>query len=432
MPTASFSVKAAIKASRPAWLAAALLLLNACGGGAAPRADATAPLPMRVADAPKPPTAAQGLDEAVASMTVALLDRAQVEPPGPDGHYNLVVDPLIDRATGEQSVTTRSMERRIGTVLRDRYPDIRVQPFSTASLADKPLILLGAITPVADAGVVPPTSEPQPRFYRIWAVLGDLRTGKVVSHETAWVRAEEVDTTPARFFGDSPAWTAEGITAAYLKTCAGNAGDPIDPAYLAALEAQALIAEGTSAYERGDFAMALNAYAGAARRPGGDQLRTRNGLYLSNRALGRGRAAEAAFGEVVDYGLDHGRLGVKFLFATGTDRFLPSRQVAADYPMWLRQIAGRTAPRDICLHITGHASPTGAAALNQRLSAERAAAVRKGLVAVRAALRPRTEATGLGSANPLIGTGRDDLTDALDRRVEFTPSACPLQTAQRL
>jgi outer membrane protein OmpA-like peptidoglycan-associated protein len=388
---------------------------------------------MQVAAAPKPPSVAQSLDEAVASMTVALLDRARLAPPEDSSGYSLVVDPLIDRATGEQSVTTRSMEQRIGAILHDRYPHIRLQPFNSASLSKKPLILLGAITAVADEGIIPPTEAPYPKTYRIWAVLGDLRSGKIVSHETAWVRGSDVNTTPTNFFRDSPTWTNDGITAAYLKTCAGNAGDSIDPGYLAALEAQALIADGITAYEQGDFASALAFYKLASSQSGGDQLRVRNGLYLTNRALNRHEDAEKAFGEVVDYGLDHGSLAVKFLFRPGTVQLSPGSQaVNSDYPMWLRQIAQRTAPRDTCLIMTGHASPTGSAALNQRLSLGRAMTVRSGLVAVRTSLRPRTRADGVGDTSPLIGTGKDDASDALDRRVEFKPASCPVEVAQRI
>ncbi len=33
-------------------------------------------------------------------------------------------------------------------------------------------------------------------------------------------------------------------------------------------------------------------------------------------------------------------------------------------------------------------------------------------------------ANGVGSRETIVGTGRDDATDALDRRVEFKPLAC--------
>ncbi|KAA2214820.1 OmpA family protein [Pseudoroseomonas oryzae] len=383
-------------------------------------------LPMRVPGAPTPPTTAQSLDAAVRDMTVALFDRARIDPPGPSDRYDLVIDPLIDRATGSQTAATRGMEQRMAAIVRERYPDFELRPFSSASLARKPIILLGAITPVAGEGIIPPSREPRPGVYRIWAVLGDLRSGQVVSHETAWVQAGAVDAAPTGFFRDSPAWAAETITTAYLQTCAGNPGDPIDPRYLEALQAQALIADGIRAYEEGEPQQALSFYQAALREPDGEQLKARNGIYLSNRALGRAEAAEQAFGDVVDHGLDRGLLAVKFLFRPGTTSFWPNPEISGDYPMWLRQIARRSAPRDICLGITGHASPTGSPAWNQRLSLGRAQSVRQALMAEEASLALRTDAEGAGAAAPLVGTGTDDLTDALDRRVEFAVEACPL------
>jgi outer membrane protein OmpA-like peptidoglycan-associated protein len=428
---------------RPARLMLAglgLAVLAACahpGGGDAQGSSrealaSRAPLPMRVADAPTPPKTAQSLDQAVLDMTVALFDRARIDPPGPSGRYDLVIDPLIDRATGVQSVTTRGMEQRIGAVVRERYRDFELRPFTSASLAEKPIILLGAITPVAGAGIIPPTREPRPNVYRIWAVLGDLRTGKVVSHETSWVQGDAVDPTPTGFFRDSPTWANETITTAYLQTCAGNPGDPIDPRYLEALQAQALVADGIRAYEGGEPREALSFYQAALQQPGGDQLKVRNGIYLSNRALGEAAAAERAFGDVVEHGLDRGQLAVKFLFRPGTTEFWPNREISGDYPMWLRQIAQRTAPRDVCLAMVGHASPTGSAAWNQRLSLGRAQTVRQSLVSEEAVLARRTEAEGAGAAAPLVGTGTDDLADALDRRVEFAPEACPFPVTAQL
>ena len=68
-------------------------------------------------------------------------------------------------------------------------------------------------------------------------------------------------------------------------------------------------------------------------------------------------------------------------------------------------------------------------ALNDELSERRAKAVRGELVRRAPVLQARTEARGRGAREPLIGTGRDDATDVLDRRVEFEPRACPAQVA---
>lgn len=99
--------------------------------------------------------------------------------------------------------------------------------------------------------------------------------------------------------------------------------------------------------------------------------------------------------------------------------------------MWLRQIAERAEARRACLQVVGHASVTGGAAANDRLSLARAGRVRARLVAAEPPLRPRTAALGRGARDPIIGLGTDDMRDALDRRVEFRPQRCDQLVAAR-
>jgi hypothetical protein len=385
-------------------------LLGGCAAG-----------PERGSQAPPPPKEAQPLDVAVLALADALLARAEL-PPGPP--RLLVIDPLIDRATGTETVATRSLSRRIAAVVEQRHPDYRLRPFNTETLALQPLVLLGAISGVAAPGSLQNTAAP-PGAYRIWAVLADLSTGRIVGHETAWVQSETVDATPTAFHADSPAWLADPGTAAYLRVCAGNPGDPIDPQWLRALQAQALLAEATTAYEAGQADAALGLFTRARTTEGGSQLRAFNGIYLANAALGRRTEAEQAFSELVDYGLQRQLLAVKFLFRPGGAAFWPDPAISGPYPMWLRQIARRTEAAGACLEVTGHTSTTGAPAVNERISRARAERIRARLAAEQRDLAKRTAAIGAGASQPIIGTGRDDATDLLDRRVEFRPLACP-------
>jgi outer membrane protein OmpA-like peptidoglycan-associated protein len=392
-------------------LLGAMLSLAAC---AVPRPEATA--------VPPPPKDALAFRDAVDRLTVALFARAKLDTDAATGR-TLVIDPLIDRATGNQSAATQSMEERMTEVVRQRFQGIQPQAFTAASLDARPLILVGSITPVAAPGVIPPTTAPT-QTYRIWASLADLRTNRIISHETAWVRADGVDMTPTPFFRDSPSWIADRSQAAYIKTCAGNPGDPVDPAYLNGLRAAAAVADGVKAYDAGRYGDALMLYARAQGQPSGDQLRVYNGLYLANAALGRSAAAEQAFGTLVEYGLERGKLAVKFVFRPNSTEFWPDRAVSGPYPMWLRQIASRAEAAPSCLQLVGHTSPTGPAPLNQALSLSRASYVRNALVTRSPPLANRTGTEGHGSAEPLVGSGRDDATDVLDRRVEFEVRPC--------
>lgn len=404
-------------------LPAFLLLLLGMAGCAAPGSMNTASPPAAASmDAPIPPKDALAFEDAVDRLTTALFARAQFDPAEPTPRP-LVIDPLIDRATGNQAVATRSMERRMADLVRRQFRQIEPLPFTAENIASRPLVLVGSITPVASPGIVPPTTAPT-QTYRIWAALADLRTNRIVSHETAWVRAEGVDMTPTPFFKDSPAWLADTSQASYIKTCAGNPGDPIDAGFVRGLFAAAAINDAVRAYEGGQYREALVLYARARAQPEGDQLRVYNGLYLANAALGRDQEAEQAFGALVGYGLRNGKLAVKFVFRPNSTRFWPDRSVSGAYPMWLRQIAIRGTEQAACLRLVGHTSPTGTRRANDALSLARAATVRSGLQQQSRVLAERTEIEGRGSAQPLVGSGRDDATDVLDRRVEFETRPC--------
>ena len=123
-------------------------------------------------------------------------------------------------------------------------------------------------------------------------------------------------------------------------------------------------------------------------------------------------------GDLVDYGLANNRLGVKLLFRPASTAFV-SGPLSADYDMWLRQIADRSAKAGACLQVTGHTSASGSAALNERLSVLRAEYVEQRLQSDNPALAGHLIATGEGAKQNLVGTRTDDASDALDRRVEF-------------
>ena len=396
-------------------LAPLLALLSVLASGCA-----SAPPETAAPAAAAAPRAAQPFDEAVAGLADALVAKVEALPPG---RRILVIDPLIDRATGAQTVATRSIGGRIEEQVRSRHPGVEMRPFNTAALAERPLILLGSMAGVAEAGSVQPAVG-QPRVYRIWAVLADLESNRVLGREMAWVAARDVETKPTAFFRDSPAWTPDPVAAAYIRTCSSTAGTPIDPAYLQALQAQAVLADAVAAYDAGRYRQALSGYDQALRLTGGEQLRTLNGLYLANWTLGRRGEAEQAFARVVDHGFRQDRLAMKLLFRPGATAFWPDPAVSGPYPMWLRQIARRAAARDACLDVSGHTSPTGAAARNEGLSLARAERVRASLARQEPVLAERARARGVGARENIVGTGTDDASDALDRRVEFRPLAC--------
>ena len=96
------------------------------------------------------------------------------------------------------------------------------------------------------------------------------------------------------------------------------------------------------------------------------------------------------------------------------------------YPVWLKAIASRASSGSSCLEVTGHTSATGPEPLNERLSLLLAEYVKAQLEASAQALAlaKRTIAAGMGSRQTMVGSGRDNASDALDRRVEFKVIGC--------
>jgi outer membrane protein OmpA-like peptidoglycan-associated protein len=388
------------------------------GAGAAPTptGPATASAPATGAPAGPPVLA---YDEAVLSAATGLMKAAP--PPAGGERRPVVIDPLIDGMTGAQTHATRSMGERLAALIRAQYPQFEVLPFSAANVARNPLVLIGTFTGVNAQRQTAGARE----SYRICLALADLRSGKLVSKGLAFARPEGVDPTPLATFRDAPAWTEDPATLGYIRTCQGTrAGDPINPLYAERILAAAIVAEAIDAYDAGRYQQALALYTSALRSGGGDQFRVYNGLYLANWKLGRRDRAEMAFNQIVDHGLAHQRLGVKFLFRPGSTALVSDGRLAAPYPLWLKSIASRAASRSSCLEVTGHTSASGPEPLNERLSLLRAEHVKSLLESQAPALAKRAIASGAGSRQMMVGTGRDDDSDAIDRRVEFKVIGC--------
>jgi outer membrane protein OmpA-like peptidoglycan-associated protein len=148
-----------------------------------------------------------------------------------------------------------------------------------------------------------------------------------------------------------------------------------------------------------------------------------NGIYLTTLKLGQTTESEEAFGRLVAYGIAHNQLGVKFLFNPGTIDFWSDPKVTSAYRMWLRQIARQANAAGVCMDIVGHSSNTGPEGVNDSLSLRRAQYIKQRL-ATDSTDSERWRARGLGSRQNLVGSGTDDVVDALDRRVEFAIVEC--------
>ena len=373
----------------------------------------------QAAPSPPPPPIPAPFDDALLRAANDLFSKAVV-PPG-DGKIELVIDPLIDGISGAQSTATRLMQERIVALVKKSYPRFEFRPFSTEALMRAPVVLIGTFTAINNAGVADGPRD----AYRICLALADLRSKSIVSKGVARAKPEAIDVTPTPAFADNPVWATDPATSIYIKACQGTKpGDPIDPVYVERIGTSSLISDAISEYDDRRYREALAFYRTALKMTGGDQLRVRSGIYLANWKLNRRDDATDAFGSLVDYSLTGKKLSMRFLFKPGSTQFVDDPQISAPYPMWLSQIAVRATQRNTCLQLVGHTSKTGPAQVNERLSVLRAQFIKDLLQSSSPRLADKLKATGVGSRETLIGTGRDDASDAIDRRVDFNVSDC--------
>jgi outer membrane protein OmpA-like peptidoglycan-associated protein len=370
----------------------------------------------QTAAAPPPLPPILPFDQAVANAANSVFTAA------PAGSYRVVIDPLVDGVTGYGSRATDGIQAQVTDLVQKQYPRFSIEKFSPDALKESPLVLVGTFTPVtAQNQTVGPREA-----YRFCLVLGDLKTGKVIAKAVARSQLTGVDATPSTVFRDSPVWTTDPATQAYISTCqATKVGDPINKDFLDGLRTASLISQGDQAYNAGQYQSALSLYTAAKTSPAGDQLKAYNGIYLTRWKLNQPAEASTAFGDAIAYGLSRNRLAVKFLFQPGSTQFYQDPQVSGQYPIWLQQIAQQTAQQTAkangCIEVTGHTSRTGSQQINEQLSLQRANYVKGQLERDAPQLNGHLLANGAASSQMMVGTGKDDLSDALDRRVEFKP-----------
>lgn len=361
-------------------------------------------------------------DQAVVEATDGLVQQTQKLPgflakvESKLNKRGVVVDPMLDAGSGQQTAATLLLERRVAERIATKHEALETLPFQAAGLAKAQYLLTGTMARTPGGG--------GRNAFRINLSLTELKSGQVVAQASAVARDDGIDNSPTAYYRDSPVIVKDKVIEGYVRTAATPPGQRADAYYLERIATAALINEATTLYNAERYQDALGRYNNAAATPAGQQMRVLNGQYLSNWKLGRNAEAEQAFAKVVALGIAYRELGVKFLFNPGSTEFWSDTKVSGAYGMWLRQIAREGAAAKACMDVVGHTSRTGSEQVNDVLSRQRADAIRQRLSAEAPELGTRTKASGMGFRENIIGSGTDNVVDALDRRVEFKIVPC--------
>lgn len=362
-------------------------------------------------------------DEAVTQATDGLVAQTQKLPAflakveSKLGKRGIVLDPMLDAASGQQTNATQLLERRVTERMAAKFENIEILPFQSANLSRAQYLLTGTMTRNRVGGQGKSALQ-------INLALTELKSAQVVAQASALARDDALDHTPLRVYQDSPVLVKDKVIEGYVATSATPPGKPAEAYYFERVAVATVINDANTLYNAERYQESLARYREAGGLVGGDQLRTLNGIYLANAKLGRAAEAETAFGNIVAYGLKYNQLDVKFLFNPGSTTFWSDPRVSGAYGMWLRQIAKEAGNAKVCMKVVGHTSRTGSEQTNDVLSLQRATFIQQRLASESAAVAGRVKPTGMGFRENIVGSGSDNAVDALDRRVEFKVEPC--------
>lgn len=256
-------------------------------------------------------------------------------------------------------------------------------------------------------------------------VLLDLRSHNIVARWQSPLRSQAADTNPSAFEAESPVLMNQSRTETQPLLFSAPVSTAIDAPTVNDAVGRAKLDQAQEAYAAGDYPRALALFKIVATKTPEQALRAYNGQYMSYLKLGQQDAAREAFKNLVAVGLSNRRLGVKLLFAPGDTAFWADQEVSGAYGFWLQEISSQTASHASCVEIAGHTSHTGEEGFNLQLSRARSDRVRQIMVGNQPRLDGRLQASGKGWSENIVGSGTDDVRDAIDRRVEFKITDCP-------
>lgn len=323
------------------------------------------------------------------------------------------VDLFFNERSAEEAASAKILQNKMIAAMTALMPEGAFSPLTTQNiLAAQWIVLSGySIVKPADAGM--PGS-----WVRLKIALVDVKSGATVARAMTYLDAKQFNGAPSRFYKEAPMYltdTAHKDRSAVLAGEKRSLGD--------GLRLRAELSEAVDAYEAGQY---LEAEAGFKKILDTSPFNTGalSGLYQVYWHQGKKTDAERVFGKLASTGIDAGKLSVKLLFKLGATEFVEDNDLSQQYQVWLKVIASQIAEKKLCLDVTGHASASGTADYNERLSLSRASRIVSRMQHLNAATQKRLNAYGKGASETIVGTGTNDASDAIDRRVELSVRSC--------
>lgn len=322
------------------------------------------------------------------------------------------VDQFFDESSGEVSVSSPVLQGQLAQALTTSIS-------GTSFAALSPQTLNGAKWVVISGYSIAPVKGRSGAWIKLRVSITDIASSTRLASAESYLAASAFNATPTRFYKDAPMYFYDASMKNKLAALSGVGVQKMSDA----LNTQSAYGAAVAAYEAGQYKEAgLQFQTVLVTSP--KHQGALSGLYQSYWNLGMKKEAEAAFADLVSAGIDAGGLSVKLLFGVGGTAFVANADLVQQYAVWQKVIAQTIVKKGVCMDVTGHASKTGGDSFNDKLSQQRAAKIVANMQSAVPASKGMLKAIGKGSQQNIVGTGADNETDAVDRRVEFSVRGC--------
>lgn len=329
----------------------------------------------------------------------------------------VLLDPFVDANTGEGIKVSLQIEKLLRDYANTHFKQYVLHPLTPDKFAQASYVMTGII--YLDE------YHNDDKRYHIAASIFQADTGKIVAQSEAWIANQDLDYTPIPIYQDNPMYMLKDpLLKGMVETAKAPPGESAQRDYFDALRSQAVTLEATAAYEKKDYNKALSLFQKAIEQMRGQTMKAYSGLYQTYLKMNKLAEAEKVFATLFALGVRNNNISVRFLFSVNSVEFMENPELRTQYAFWLRQIGKYFSNNKLCAQIVGHSSLSGSEKYNEDLSQRRAQRVHQLLQPYFPTISKRAVATGKGFKETIIGSGTDDLRDAVDRRVEFVIVEC--------
>ena len=325
----------------------------------------------------------------------------------------IVIDPFIDVESGYPVKTNSKIASIMSREIEKRFEITGLM--DPEKLEDSDYVMIGMVT-------LEEKTERGGHVYKVYASVFAKSSGKVLA--SASVHVSRFDTTPMDIYKDSPVFLKGVNYGKYAASVKKKPNEMVEKEYFERLNVKSMQAKGDKLYEQKEYKKSLLSYNQASSSQSEQQLEVLNGQFTILVKQGQWGEAEAVYGKLIKSSITETKeIASKITF--GPNSKVPAENKSNIYNIYMRQIAALVSSIPDCrIRIIGHSSRSGSEMYNEKLSLQRALWIQNRMESFVPEITTKSEAIGRGFQENIVGTGRDDLTDQIDRRVEFKFDRC--------